>query len=185
MRRFLIQAALVVIMASSTVAHADNFTLISPNCYLDDCLPPTIVTFYLPPVPLDYSQVTTATVDGIEFSLQLGFYSPEDTADGSGKLLLLQGGLFGPNGPCGGYCGTFLFFDDLLINDLTPGGWFFIDGTHTGSYALDSGEGLLPSSYPVTLVITPDASTVPEPSSLLLLATGLLGLGVTVSRRSR
>jgi hypothetical protein len=40
----------------------------------------------------------------------------------------------GPNGPCGGTCGTYLIFNDFLINDLTPGGWFFIDGTHTGTF---------------------------------------------------
>jgi len=185
MRRFLIQAALVVMMASPAVAHADNITLTWPNC--DCALPPSVVTFDLPPVLGDHSPVTSANYnydDGNEFQLQLGFSSPENT-DGSAKVLLLQGGIFGPNGPCEPVCATYLVFDDFLINDLTPAGWILIAGTHTGTFSNWEGFGpILPGTDPITLVITPDASTVPEPSSLLLLATGLLGLGVAVYRKS-
>jgi len=186
MRRFLIQVALVVIMASAAVAHADNVTITWPSCDFGTCLlPPSIVTFDLPPVLGDHSPVVTANYnydDGDEFQLQLGFSSPEST-DGSAKVLLLQGGVFGPNGPCEPVCATYLVFDDFLINDLTPAGWILIAGTHTGTF-WDGLGPIVPGGYPVTLVITPDASAVPEPSSLLLLATGLLGLGAAVYRKS-
>jgi hypothetical protein len=68
---------------------------------LGDVLMPSVFTFYLPPVPLDNSQVTTANYnydDGNELQLTLGLYSPENT-DGSAKVLSLQGGIFGPTGP--------------------------------------------------------------------------------------
>jgi hypothetical protein len=183
MRRFFIQAALIVMMASSAVAHADNFTLTFPDC--EPCAPSAVVTFYLPPnlAGPDYGDgiytVANASYNGYEFEMTLSFFSPEDT-DGTAKLLLLQGGPFGPEFGCP-ECETWLVFNDFLINDLTAGDPF-IAGTHTGSFSL---EPPLPFGPPVTLVITPDASTVPEPSSLLLLATGLLGVGAAASRKSR
>jgi hypothetical protein len=182
MCRFFIQAALVVIMASPAVSHADNFKLTFPYC--EPCAPSTVVTFYLPPnLTGPYGEglvtVTNASYNGSEFQLTTYFLSPENT-DGTDKALFLSGGgIFGPEFGCPS-CVTWLVFDDFLINDLTPGDPF-IAGTHTGSFSL---EPPLPFGPPVTLVITPDASTVPEPSSLLLLATGFLGLGVGVYRKS-
>ena len=75
-------------------------------------------------------------------------------------------------------------FDDFLINDLTSGDPF-IAGTHTGTFSDIGSPPPLVGGIPVLLVITPDASTVPEPSSLLLLATGILGLGVAAPRKLR
>jgi hypothetical protein len=92
MRRLLLQAALVLMIASAAVAHADTFTL----TWNYDNIPSAkqTVTFYLPPVLADPKggegelTVGNAIDDGYEFQGVFGFYSPEAT-DGTDKLLSL------------------------------------------------------------------------------------------------
>jgi PEP-CTERM motif len=167
MRRFLFQTALVVIIAFPAVARADNFTL----DWADNTL-----TFNLPPEPIPASGIGNGfgfnnvafTLNGkSQLSGDLVFFSPDSDIGG-----LLFNYLFYPP-----YIDQFFDADDALINDTTPDVDPFILGTHTGVF-----EFL--SDYPATLVITQDASPVAEPSSLLLLATGVLGLGVAASRKS-
>jgi hypothetical protein len=184
MRRLIIQAALVVMMAFSAVARADNFTLTWNVVLPSDSYTETL-TFYLPPELLPVgtygdgsSSIATIHQDGFESSTELDFFSPEDPHSGIGGLRIGDHGL---------NCDTcYIWFEsyDALINDLSPGDPY-IAGTHAGSYGYFLGDPIFGEAYTATLVITPDASAVPEPSSWLLLATGLLGLGVTACRKSR
>jgi hypothetical protein len=173
MRRFLFQASLVVMMASATVAPAENFTL----TWGDSLNPKSgILTFYLPPDPIppsEYGQGISAeaiaNLNGEEFLADLQFVSPINV-DMAVGVLLINGDPFCHEGACDP---GFFESDDALINDTSPGDPF-LAGTHPGIFG---------SVDAAALVITPDASTVPEPSSLLLLGTGILMLGFAACRR--
>jgi hypothetical protein len=166
----------IVLFASSTFgARADNFILT-----WGDSLNPQagILTFYLPPDPIPPSEYgqglsadATANLNGEEFLADFQFASPVNIDMAIG-VLIINGEPFCHKGACDP---GFFESDDALISDTSPGDPF-LAGTHTGIFG---------SVDPATLVITPDPSTVPEPSSLLLLATGILGLGAAASQKSR
>jgi hypothetical protein len=97
MRRLLLHAALVMMMASAAVAHADTFTFT-----FDLGLQQTL-TFYLAPelYPLGMYGVgstpaTTLSLDGNEYDAQLIFFSPENSSNGIGWLQFDTAALPGP-----------------------------------------------------------------------------------------
>jgi hypothetical protein len=175
MRRLLVQAVLAAITFFPAIARADTFTL-TFTLGLQQTL-----TFYLPPElspPGMFGEgsfpTTTLSYDGNEYPAQLIFYPPEDPLNGIGWLQIDSAALPGPSKSCES-CESWFVSDDALINDLTPGDPY-IAGTHTGAFEVTPDNPISGEGFSDTLVITPDASTVPEPSSILLLGTGLVAL---------
>jgi hypothetical protein len=70
---------------------------------------------------------------------------------------------------------TSIHTNDLLVT--------FIPGTYSLQRST-SGWGLIPIA-PYTLTITQESSGVPEPASLVLLATGMVGVGGAIRSRMR
>jgi hypothetical protein len=161
----------IVLFASSTFcARADNFALTFYN--IEPQFSDT-VTFYLPPgTDLAGPPFALVSLDGYQFMAQLGFWDSEEMPPGG--ALNIDGGPFVDSKGCNN-CEGWFASDDAFVNPTseTP----FILGTHTGSFSQGG------PFEPATLVITPDASTVPEPSSIMLFGTGALMLGFAARRR--
>jgi PEP-CTERM motif len=176
--------AIVLFASSAFSARADNFKLSWTDGDSFNPQPETL-TFYLPPTPIPPAALgsgidtfATASLNGIEFLAEFQFVTPENFDQVVG-FLIIEGGPFVSTESCGN-CFANFNSDDALINDLSSGDPY-LSGTHTGLFFVGTSLG----EVPATLVITPDASTVPEPSSILLLGSGILMLGFAARRSFR
>jgi hypothetical protein len=165
MRLRSLRTILALLVASTLYAKADSFTLTWPN---------NTLTFNL--------SISDAFIDSDEHGTDELFFFNIDMKLNSENGVAQFLAFFNPDAPS-----VLLFnavpplFDvaDFDSDDALWGGPVddpsFVLGTHAGTFSLNGSAA--------TLVIAPDSSTVPEPSTFALLATGILGLAGASWRR--
>lgn len=163
--------AIAAFCMSNLAARADTFTF-SVGGY----------TFSLPSTPTSYSTATDSIIfqnvsvtNGSTATLEEVGFENDDPFTKSSNLVIGRTVDF-DNG--GGYSANFpLYADGLTTSAIfggTPENPTFEAGTYGGSVVYGPGNG--------TLVIT-SSSVTPEPSSIALLGTGLLGFAGVVRKR--
>lgn len=170
MRKSIFAAAMCLLLGGAVAAHAEDFdfTLSGPN----DTGWGTLFTS--PSGTAGEYDVTgiSGTVDGQSISiLPVGVYPPDDPPENDNILYYPTGTYVDVDGI------SFQLADGTDINlyygtffGAGPSYWL-IEGTSEAGYALDS------------FTVTPAASATPEPSSLILLGSGLLGMAGVLRRR--
>ncbi len=157
MTRFIRLLSLVCTTALCTVAKADTITLTSP-----------LYPFFTSIITLPHMPVADA------FTLGYNFITVATTSNTDSRL---------------GFGSALQNSDFALLNPRFPDATFTGPQLYTGPESaptlVDAIYTVYNGGYAYELQITPDATVTPEPSSLALLATGLLGVFSASRRRQR
>jgi PEP-CTERM motif len=182
-------AALVPILTLPLTAHADtidDFLLTGGGHTISYSLPSSITIPDSPSIEFAYA-TASATIDGVPGYSLLGGYDAIASSIGDLQLFVPQA-IFGYSTIL--FQGPFFMTTELVPSD-DPFNPFNIVATFTpGTYSL-IGNGYsspleIGPDVPYTLSITPQTATAvtPEPSTLILFATGVFGLlGFAAIRR--
>ena len=141
-------------------------TLIGPNNNLG--------TFTLTIAGLDQAQSVAGS-----FTLNITFTGPTGIVGGQGQTF--NANLTGRILPFSGFEGVLFDFDN------TPVVFTFNDGVNSGSFTLALPDLLVPSGNSgaqITARITGSQSAIPEPATLLLLGTGVIGFAAGARPRN-
>lgn len=118
----------------------------------------------------NYDYQTTFSLSGLNASTAK--LSGSWTSDNNGCIYL--------NGVNTGQCVAFADFGALHAFSITSG---FVAGTNTLDFVISNGGGPSGVIAEVSGTASPTGSPIPEPSSLVLLGTGLLGLASRLRKR--
>ncbi|MBB5338608.1 PEP-CTERM sorting domain-containing protein [Tunturiibacter gelidoferens] len=177
MRKTLFALALLASALSIPLtAHADTIDQLSFDFPHISDGHPGVLTIDLPASPQPYLPFVSGLFLGqsgsVDYLVQIGELSPTETLIGYAFYV------GGPIPPARAF--TQIYFTTALLTGPVDAPTF-LTGTFNGVYKID--VPFLPP-YPGTLTIEPlTNSTVPEPSSLALMATGILGAITTLRHR--
>ena len=168
-------AAFVIVCCCHAAAHADPLvlTLTNPN---QTITPFTPVTFLASATNTGAVSTGTVTVASI-------FLSPDSQPGGvsiSFDFTPFINNFQNQTVASGGTLGPLPLFTMTMLGDAPPGS--IISGSVALIYTNSQGERLQTDAVPFTATV---GASVPEPATMLLLGTGLAGVGAAVRKRGK